>query len=331
MILPEAIRTMLNAIKSVFAKKEDIPTKVSELENDSGYITSEDIPDAPVVPTKVSEFENDSGYITSEDIPEVPEPVQSDLAQNDETAPDYVKNRTHYEYFKVLNQVEKTLNASDTTQNVTDYVVESIDGGFSGYVSVKLNGVVYERGVITFLGSRKHEIHDENGNKLSCFPSVYGTTDRKTRRLQLTAVIPPIAESTTVTISHEVLAIEPLAEKFLPDTVRPGSDYAAFAMNSDLPKMPIYYTTGNDGTSSYLYLYKDNRLTTKVTAEELGNVIRSNNYLIRIRKESLRNGVDVYSDYIAIQVSEFEGDYTKVYVQSGSGTIFCYFTAEYGV
>ena len=36
-----------------------VPTKVSELQNDSGYIT------AAAIPTKVSQLENDSGYITN--------------------------------------------------------------------------------------------------------------------------------------------------------------------------------------------------------------------------------------------------------------------------
>lgn len=50
----------------------DIPQKTSELENDSGFITADDI---PAVPTKTSDLQNDSGFITSEDIP--PVPVQS--------------------------------------------------------------------------------------------------------------------------------------------------------------------------------------------------------------------------------------------------------------
>ena len=47
----------------------DIPTKTSELTNDSGFITAEDI---PAIPTKTSELENDSGFITAEDIPTIP-------------------------------------------------------------------------------------------------------------------------------------------------------------------------------------------------------------------------------------------------------------------
>lgn len=41
-----------------YALEEDIPTKVSELENDAGYALVEEIP------TKVSELENDAGYGT---------------------------------------------------------------------------------------------------------------------------------------------------------------------------------------------------------------------------------------------------------------------------
>lgn len=66
---------MANEIKSINGRKvcdekarEDIasiaiPTNVSELTNDSGFITNSDIP------TNVSELTNDAGFITADDIP----------------------------------------------------------------------------------------------------------------------------------------------------------------------------------------------------------------------------------------------------------------------
>lgn len=45
------------------------------------------------IPTKTSELTNDSGFITDD---EVPEQVQADWNQNDATAADYVKNRPFY-------------------------------------------------------------------------------------------------------------------------------------------------------------------------------------------------------------------------------------------
>lgn len=43
-----------------------VPTKTSDLTNDSGFLTASDI---PTIPTKTSELTNDSGFITAADIP----------------------------------------------------------------------------------------------------------------------------------------------------------------------------------------------------------------------------------------------------------------------
>jgi hypothetical protein len=42
-----------------------VPTKLSELNNDSGYITLNEVPKVNV-PTKLSQLANDSGYITEQ-------------------------------------------------------------------------------------------------------------------------------------------------------------------------------------------------------------------------------------------------------------------------
>ena len=58
----------LDAAIGTKANKTDIPTKVSQLENDSGYLTEhQDLSEyakTADIPTKVSELENDSGYLT---------------------------------------------------------------------------------------------------------------------------------------------------------------------------------------------------------------------------------------------------------------------------
>lgn len=48
------------------ANTPSIPTKTSDLTNDSGFITASDI---PAIPTKTSDLTNDSGFITASDIP----------------------------------------------------------------------------------------------------------------------------------------------------------------------------------------------------------------------------------------------------------------------
>ena len=56
---------------SGYAQKSEIPTKVSQLQNDKGYLTEHQSlteyakkTDIPTVPTKVSQFQNDAGYLT---------------------------------------------------------------------------------------------------------------------------------------------------------------------------------------------------------------------------------------------------------------------------
>ena len=67
-----------------------VPTKVSELENDKGYLTEhQDIShlatkaELPTVPTKVSELENDSKFITIDEVPEVTVPTKTSELTND--------------------------------------------------------------------------------------------------------------------------------------------------------------------------------------------------------------------------------------------------------
>lgn len=64
---------------SGYVKKTEMPTKVSAFENDKGYLTQhQDLSayakktEIPSVPTKVSAFTNDKGYLTAESDPTVP-------------------------------------------------------------------------------------------------------------------------------------------------------------------------------------------------------------------------------------------------------------------
>ena len=74
-----------------------IPTKVSELQNDSGYVASSslatvattgsytDLTNTPTIPTKVSELQNDSGYITDSALTSYQTKTDNTLATTDKT------------------------------------------------------------------------------------------------------------------------------------------------------------------------------------------------------------------------------------------------------
>lgn len=69
---------------SDYAKTKDIPTKTSQLTNDSGFITQHQslsgYAKTSDIPTKVSQLTNDSGFITAKDVPEAQVPDLSGYA-----------------------------------------------------------------------------------------------------------------------------------------------------------------------------------------------------------------------------------------------------------
>lgn len=69
---PQINGVLLAGNKSLEDLGINIPDSTSDLINDSGFITAEDI---PAVPTKTSDLQNDSGFITAADVPAAP--VQS--------------------------------------------------------------------------------------------------------------------------------------------------------------------------------------------------------------------------------------------------------------
>lgn len=95
---------------SEILNKPTIPSATSDLTNDSGFITSSDIPvtdvevdgvsvvsqgvasiTMPTVPTATSDLLNDSGYITASDVPA--SQTQADWSESDTTDPSYIQNK----------------------------------------------------------------------------------------------------------------------------------------------------------------------------------------------------------------------------------------------
>ena len=68
---------------SHLAEKSELPKKISDLENDSKFITIDEVPEV-TVPTKVSDLTNDSGFITLADVPvqEIPDEYVTETELN---------------------------------------------------------------------------------------------------------------------------------------------------------------------------------------------------------------------------------------------------------
>ena len=91
------LKNRIGFIEEAFEKLDDdptdaIPTKLSELQNDVGFITADDIPEGSggTVPTKTSDLTNDSGFITEDDLPTIPTKTSDLTNDSDYITSDYV-------------------------------------------------------------------------------------------------------------------------------------------------------------------------------------------------------------------------------------------------
>jgi len=152
----ESDSTKVDYIKN----KPTIPTKTSDLTNDSGFIDASDVPAAqeqsdwsesdssdptyiknkPTIPTATSDLTNDSGFITASDVPASQE--QSDWAESSSADPAYIKNKP------VNLPIAAGTNVTITESNNT--LIISASGGGAGTVTdVTVDGssVVNAQGV----------------------------------------------------------------------------------------------------------------------------------------------------------------------------------------
>lgn len=104
--------TPVDKVVDITIASADVPTKTSELTNDSGFITASDI---PTIPTKTSDLTNDSGFITG-------------YTESDPTVPAWAKATTKpsYSYDEITN---KPTLFSGSYNDLTDKpTIPSVDG-----------------------------------------------------------------------------------------------------------------------------------------------------------------------------------------------------------
>lgn len=194
-----------------YAKKSEIPTKVSAFENDKGYLTEHQSLDEyakknemPEVPTSLSQLTNDSGFITVKDIPEAGEKnVVTNVQSSGGGSADLMKLTTADG--NVYYSVMAVGGGSNTIKpSRLPIVTQSLQGAMSKEDKIKLDGIengannythpTYQVLVETPIESKQlsfgstfdvvNEIKDNNGHiseigverfKLPSIPSEYVT------------------------------------------------------------------------------------------------------------------------------------------------------------
>ena len=142
----------ISAITGLTDKLSTIPTKTSQLSNDSGYVKASDI---PTVPTKTSQLQNDSGYITSSAIPTVPTKTSqltndsgflTSYTETDPTVPSWAKASTKPTY--TASEVGALPNTTVIPTKTSDLMNDS------GYItSVPVTSVNSKTGAVVLSAS----------------------------------------------------------------------------------------------------------------------------------------------------------------------------------
>lgn len=106
---------------AAIASAGDIPTKTSQLQNDSGFITSAS------VPTKTSQLQNDSGFVTSASVPTKTSQLQNDSGFITSSSLPTVNNGT------LTIQQDGTTVGTFTANQSGNTTVNLTSGGGSGF------------------------------------------------------------------------------------------------------------------------------------------------------------------------------------------------------
>lgn len=156
---------------SEYAKKSEIPTKVSAFENDAGYLTQhQDLSEyalkteIPTVPTNISAFNNDAGYLTEHqslenyalktEIPTVPTKVsafENDagyLTEHQSLADYALKTELPTEYVKSATVQGNKLTLTNKDNTTVDFEPSGGGSGGGGKEYTFTNGLTETDGVV---------------------------------------------------------------------------------------------------------------------------------------------------------------------------------------
>ena len=152
-----SLKSDFDLIATTYATKDELPTKTSQLENDSGFIKDGDIP------TKTSQLENDSGFINDGDIPTKTSQLvnDSDFATNasvDEkiggvtssipTKVSQLENDSDFANKNFVNSsiATNTANFKGTFNNESEFPTEATNNDYLFWNTVDENGnTIYKR------------------------------------------------------------------------------------------------------------------------------------------------------------------------------------------
>lgn len=244
------VQAAIQALEDSKAEKDELPTKVSELTNDSGFVTNDDM-----------------NLALNQSI--------ADWNQSDENAIDYIKNRTHYEEEIESGSIE-IYNGTVTSRiflNMNEYDYNFIEDLYVVFDSTKYELHKYEINPVTYG-------YDTNDGNDIPFTLTINVIDAQ---LAFTC---QDTETHTVIIQQPnfEIVVHQLNEKFIPDTIARKTYVdekcleATSSANAYTDESIVEYTLSKDGTTFILKGNDDSISTveeTLTTASDdgAGNVV----------------------------------------------------------
>lgn len=198
-------QTVEDAVEKV---EEKIPTKTSDLENDSGFITSNDI---PTIPTKTSELENDSQYVTTAEVNTALVLKQDKLSNTQVSAIDSVVD----ERKTVIEFNDGTVEEYDWTGEITlqTMINEGIVNSDFDWVKLPVNVKIGT--AVTCIGSGTFF----HCNSLTCIVIPNSVTSIGQSAFQNTNIKNISLPDTLTSIGNRAFSVTLLMEMIIPETV----------------------------------------------------------------------------------------------------------------
>ncbi len=167
-LLPCYSKSEVDGLLESKADSSALPTKVSDLENDSGYLVASDIEskaDSSALPTKVSDLENDSGYLlvadieskaNSSDIPTKVSELENDngylVASDIESKADKTKTVV----FNDIHPLELADNTIYYAEEISQLSIEYPEGDFMCSLTFTLSDIEDLDVTVTLPGTSKY-------------------------------------------------------------------------------------------------------------------------------------------------------------------------------
>ena len=133
-----SLKSDFDLIATTYATKDELPTKTSELENDSGFINGDD------VPTKTSQLVNDSDFATNASVDEKIGGVTSSIP----TKTSQLNNDSNFTDKDFVNSsiATNTANFKGTFNNESEFPTEATNNDYLFLNTVDENGnTIYKR------------------------------------------------------------------------------------------------------------------------------------------------------------------------------------------